>query len=380
MYRDFSSHFNFCFASAFVLLTFCNGCISKSQSVSQQNAEADSLKEYKYFADWLVNTEYVLQGCESGYDCIKSIENPKFITVTNAVMMHDDDLVVGIKIGDVVRCYPHRILDWHEMVNDKISDKKFTINYCPLTGSAMAWNRIVNGKETTFGVSGLLYNSNVIPYDRETGSHWSQMRMQCINGEFYKQKIEAFPIIETTWKTWKKLYPASEVLSFETGYNRDYELYPYFDYKETEDIMFEVEFDNDKIFQKERMFGIVQNEGRRLNDDGGKTKVYAFSNFKNGITVVNDSVFGKNIALIGSMQDNFIIAFETTLNGTSLQLQPVSNKLPAVVKDENGNLFDVFGYCIEGALKGTQLKAVDGFVAYWFAWAAFYPEVEVYKN
>jgi hypothetical protein len=371
MYQEFQSQHRFFILTVFTLLIICDGCISKSQTLSTQTGSEDSVKEYKYFPDWAVNTEYLLQGCESGYDCIKSIDKPKFISITEATLMQENDLVVGIKMGDVVRCYPHRILDWHEMVNDQIADKKFTINYCPLTGSAMAWNRVVNGRETTFGVSGLLFNSNVIPYDRETGSHWSQMKQRCINGEYYKQKIETFPVIETNWKTWKKLYPNSEVLSFETGYNRDYSQYPYFNYKESEEVMFDVEFDNDTYFQKERLFGIIQ------KDDA---KVYDFNLFKNGITVITDSVFGKNIAVIGSMQDNFIIAFETTLGGATLHLQPAVSALPAIVTDANGNLFDVFGYCVEGNLKGTQLNAVDGFVAYWFAWAAFYPDVELYKK
>ncbi|MFN0274555.1 MAG: DUF3179 domain-containing protein [Chitinophagales bacterium] len=364
----------------FLLVFFVIGLITvgceggKTQTSSSSKETTDTVKEYKYYADWAVNTEYLQQGCESGYDCIKSIDNPKFTTLTEATLMQDEDLVVGIKIGDVVRCYPHRILDWHEMVNDVIGDKKFTINYCPLTGSAMAWNRVVNGKETTFGVSGLLFNSNVIPYDRETGSHWSQMKQQCVNGEFFRQKIECYQIVETTWKTWKQLYPGSQVQSFETGHSRHYDQYPYFDYKENEEVMFDVEFDNDTLFQKERLFGIID-AGSRQNE---KVKCYRFDNFKNGVTVLEDSVFGKKIVLIGSKQDNFITAFENNLNGTQLKLKPVSNTLPAICSDENGNLFDVFGNCIEGSLKGAQLKQVDGFIAYWFAWAAFYPEAEVY--
>ncbi|MBC8046685.1 MAG: DUF3179 domain-containing protein [Fimbriimonadaceae bacterium] len=358
---------------------FFTRCSSRSQANTESNTE-DTVKEYKYYADWAVNTEYVLPGCEGGYDCIKSIDKPKFISIKEATLLQDDDIVVGIKIGNVTRCYPHRILNWHEIVNDKIADEKVAINYCPLTGSAMAWNRIINGKETTFGVSGLLFNSNVIPYDRETGSHWSQMKQQCINGAFYKQVVKNYNVIETTWKTWKKLYPESEVLSFETGFTRDYNEYPYFDYMENEDIFFETEFDNDSLFQKERLFGIINNNLSGKNDELGQAKCYFFNNFKHGITVINDSVFGKNIVLIGSLQDDFIVAYENNINGNKITLKPIIGKLPAIVTDEAGNLFDVLGNCIEGNLKGSQLKSVDGFIAYWFAWAAFYPEVELYKK
>lgn len=364
--------------SGIKLLTVCSalvmivlaGCQGQSQTTEVDPEHSDTMKEYKYYADWSVNTEYVLQGCSGGYDCIRSIDHPKFTSVQETSGLLDDDLVVGMRIGNEIKCYPHRILDWHEMVNDKMADKKYTINYCPLTGSAMAWNRVINGKETTFGVSGLLYNSNVIPYDRESGSHWSQMKQQCVNGEFYKQKIDYFPICETSWKTWKLLYPESEVLSFDTGYQRDYGEYPYADYRENEDVFFDTEYDNDTLFQKERLYGIIQKD---------EAKCYRMQNFRNGIRIVNDSVFGKNVVLIGSEQDNFIVAFENDLNGKKLSLKPLTGKAPSIAIDTEGNTFDIFGKCTEGPLKGQQLNSVDGFIAYWFAWAAFYPEVNLYN-
>lgn len=53
------------------------------------------------------------------------------------------------------------------------------------------------------------------------------------------------------------------------------------------------------------------------------------------------------------------------------------NKLPGIIEDNDGNVFDIFGFCISGPAKGSRLQPMNGFIAYWFAWAAFYPEVEI---
>ena len=104
--------------------------------------------------------------------------------------MSEVELVVGIVIDGHARAYPHKILDWHEIINDKIGNTAFAITYCPLTGTALGWDRTVNGTETTFGVSGLLYNTNLIPYDRLTGSYWSQMLSKSIRGSLSDQYLK----------------------------------------------------------------------------------------------------------------------------------------------------------------------------------------------
>lgn len=344
-----------------MFLLILGGCKNQTQSQKQEEP-----KEYKYYADWSIDLEYMEPGCTGGYDCIKSIDSPKFITVDDVDFIQDDDLVIGLKIGDEVRCYPHAILNWHEIVNDHIGDISFSINYCPLTGSGMAWDRMINGKETEFGVSGLLYNSNVIPYDRETGSHWSQMEQQCVNGENFKQHVKTYPVIETTWKTWKAMYPKSKVVSTETGYNRDYHSYPYFDYKENTDVFFPTANENDTLHPKERVYGVIQN-----------TSVICFplTDFKLGITLKMDTLFDKPAIVIGSAPENFVVIFENNLNGKSIDAKIVRNALPGIIGDSNGNVFDVFGYCVSGPDKGSRLQPMNGFIAYWFAWAAFYPDV-----
>ena len=86
------------------------------------------------------------------------------------------------------------------------------ITYCPLTGTGIGWNRVISGNTTTFGVSGLLFNTNLIPYDRSTDSNWSQMKLECVNGQLLGETIPTFHVVETTWKTWKTMYPNTMVV------------------------------------------------------------------------------------------------------------------------------------------------------------------------
>src|SRR3990172_4124896 len=130
--------------------------------------------------DWLIPKDQIFDG-GPGKDGIPALTNPQFASALSTSYLNNNDLVLIIKIGGEIRIYPHPILDWHEIINDDISGTKFTLTYCPLTGSGIAWNRVINGKETTFGVSGLLYNSNLIPYDRASNSNWSQMKMLSVN-------------------------------------------------------------------------------------------------------------------------------------------------------------------------------------------------------
>ncbi len=353
---------HFLSGTAFPILILCiyAGC-SSEQRVKEDDEAA--VKEKKVYDIWRVDIEHVESGCDRP-DCIRSIDAPKFISTDKVDFLDDEDLVIGIKMGATEKCYPHAILNWHEIVNDIVNGKEVAINYCPLTGSGMAWNRRINGKLTDFGVSGMLYNSNIMPYDRVTRSAWSQMKQLCVNGELLDSTATTYQVIETTWGTWKKLYPGSAVVSTETGMQRDYLRYPYDAYRTNDEIYFDVEFENDTLPAKERLFGIIKN---------GKAQCFRFNNFKPGVRILQETVFDKPVIIVGSEPDQFITAFE---NPQEKKFKPVAKQIPAIFSDDAGNMYDIFGYCLEGDLKGSRLQPVDGFIAYWFAWYAFYPDVK----
>ena len=219
--------------------------------------------------NWLIPQNEVLSGGPPK-DGIPALLNPEFISANAASYLENDDLVLGYKNGDDIRAYPHDILDWHEIINDEINGEKIVITYCPLTGTGIGWLGMTGATDFTFGVSGKLYNTNLIPYDRETDSYWSQIRLDCVYGSKKGDKIEPIQLIETNWGTWQQMYPTTKVVSTNTGYTRNYGSYPYGAYKTSDLLLFPVSIDDERLQKKEIVHGVI------VNDDA---KVYRFQHF-----------------------------------------------------------------------------------------------------
>lgn len=66
-------------------------------------------------------------------------------------------------------------------------------------------------------------------------------------------------------------------------------------------------------------------------------------------------------------------------NGTELHFQPEENAWPVMMIDNEGNSWDVFGKALSGPRIGSRLNPTTSFIGYWFSWAAFFPEIEIYK-
>ncbi len=324
----------------------------------------DSVETADVAGEWLIPQDQVFDG-GPGRDGIPSIDNPQFTNINDASYLSDNDLVIGIKSGTVIKAYPHPILDWHEIVNDEVNGKLIGLTYCPLTGSAIAWNRVGQLSNTSFGVSGLLYNSNLIPYDRKTRSNWSQMKLQCVNGDLIGQEVQTSKIIETTYKTWREMYPSSKLLSTNTGFGRQYGNYPYGDYRTNNDLIFPVSIEDNRLHKKARVIGIIGN---------GQTMVFTISKFSTGVDVKNVTFAGVDYVVIGSSDKNFAAVYKRKLSdGTLLEFTAVQDVLPVVMVDNEGNKWDVFGEATAGPRAGESLQQAKAFIAYWFAWAAFYP-------
>jgi hypothetical protein len=321
---------------------------------------------------WSIPVDEIFDG-GPGKDGIPALTNPDFIAGSEADYLEDEDLVLGFVSGDEARAYPHKILDWHEIINDRLDETYISVTYCPLTGTGIGWNREINGEHTTFGVSGLLYNSNLIPYDRKTDSNWSQIRLDCVNGELKGTRIETFPLAETTWKTWKEMYPDTRVLSTRTGHNRDYGRYPYGRYRTDHDyLIFPVSNEDDRLPAKERVHGIVYS---------GQVRVYPFSEFQDQLQVIEEMLGDKNLVIAGSAKDNFIVSFlNDPGDGSTLSFMAVQDQYPVVLTDTEGNSWDIQGRAVDGPRKGTRLIAAPSFMGYWFSFAAFYPGVTIYGD
>ena len=282
--------------------------------------------------------------------------------------LDDQALVIGMIHDGVAKAYPHPILDWHEITNDNIGDRSFALTYCPLTGTGIAWDRVINGKVTTFGVSGKLYNTNLIPFDRETESYWSQIRMDCINGPLINSEIRTYPIVETTWETWREAFPNSLVQNTNTGFARDYTRYPYGDYRTNNaNIIFPLTFEDTRLPAKERVLGVITQTTK---------KVYSIELFGAG-RVIEDNIDGEDVLVIGSEEDNYIIIVEKPGDA---DFEFLADELPYIAADSGGNRISLSG-AVDRASGVTEVLArPNAFIGYFFSFGAFYEGLEVFEE
>ena len=287
--------------------------------------------------------------------------------------MDDEDLVTVLQIGDEIKAYPHPILDYHEIVNDEVGGIPLAINYCPFTGTGMAWERTFNGDTTTFGVSGLLYNSNLMPFDRATETIWSQLALKGVNGEFLGKPATVHSMTEMPWKMWKILFPTEKVLSADTGFNLIYGDYPYLDFRTNNDFfIFPVTVTDTRLPNKERVLGVI---------GSNETRIFRFSTFAEtaAIQVIHDFFMGERIAVFGSAAQGILGSVSARLkDGTTIEFLPMVNEHNLLV-DTNGNEWTVLGKAVSGDLKGMQLDIPTSFMGYWFSFALFYPNLQIYE-
>lgn len=348
-----------------IILIVCVLIVACSSSSSDVVLEDSTIN-----SEWSIPISEVLDG-GPGRDGIPALVNPQFITASEVNILEDEDLVVLFKNGDDVRAYPHIILDWHEIINDNIDDISVAITFCPLTGTGIGWGRTINGTETTFGVSGLLYNTNLIPFDRQTNSNWAQILNESVNGELIGSRVELYQLLETNWATAKKMYPDIKVVSADTGFSRTYGTSPYGDYNtNNERFFFPVAKDN-RLPLKEKVMTILEDED---------AKVYRFTDFSNE-NIIKDNFMGKEYMVVGNKDFMFSYLINGDLNTLEFTYVFGANAAePSILLEDNeGNKWDVFGEAISGPRQGQKISASNAMMAQWFSIPAFY-ETSVYSN
>jgi len=205
---------------------------------------------------------------------IPALDRPAFVSVSEADRtLKPQDMVLGTEFSGVSKAYPVPILNWHEVVNDDVGEQPVIISWCPLCGSALVFDPRVNGHRYVFGVSGLLYHENLLLFDQETESLWSQLRGQAVAGPLAGADLRLLPASVATWQSWKAEHPQTLVLSFQTGYKRDYGRDPY------------REWPLDR-----RMALIVSKQGQ--------TKIYPFSELKKAKSAVQDELGGVSFTIL----------------------------------------------------------------------------------
>lgn len=147
-------------------------------------------------------------------DGIPSIEMPRVVLSVDAptwILPEGDG--IAVTVGKTHRFYPYQVLVNHEIVNDQIEDTPVLVTYCPLCYTGIVFDPVLEGKRTAFGVSGTLWNSNLLMYNRSIPeSLWSQAAGEAVIGPLTGTVLEVLPFDITTFGAFVAEYPESEIV------------------------------------------------------------------------------------------------------------------------------------------------------------------------
>jgi hypothetical protein len=310
-------------------------------------------------------------------DSVPELCNPAVCSAKEAGFLHDDDIVFGYCDALAARCFPKRIVVWHQIIEDIVGQHNITLAYCPISGSTAIYDNIPTNLTYQFSNSGFNYRSNQLMQDHNTSSLWSTLDGSAVLGKAAERKVRLspLPMVTTTWGEWRRRHPSTTVLSINTDFERDYNGPDFYaKYASGDSLMFPIIGEDRRLRNKELVFipRFTETVGSRplaiscsflthlplyqstcgtkhflvLTDSSGANRLYQippnqkFTNFDGG-SALEDSLGRKWLA-----------------GEDSLALQ--ANPAPAVNTDKSGDY-----------------KRLPATTCFWFAWFAAHPDTKL---
>jgi len=282
-----------------------------------------------------------------------------------------DELVIGVEINGQARAYPIRFLSLHEIVNDVIGGEPVAVTWCPLCYSALVFARIVDGRELTFGVSGYLYHNNLVMYDHQTNTLWSQLLGQAIRGAQRRTFLQARPSIMMLWSEWQADYPHTTILSA-NRMSRDassiIDLYAGYYLSQSAGMM-GPEFTDERLPPKSLVLGLRS---------GNQAYAYPLETIRS-IGLLNQLVRNQHILLVYDNETDTIFVYDTEMDGHSLTFE-LDLTTGSLRDEKTASLWDPrTGEAFCGHYQGRQLSRIVSPLVYWYAWVDIYPNTELFK-
>jgi hypothetical protein len=144
-----------------------------------------------------------------GRDSIPALVHFKALSAADSPWANDVR-VIGVEVGGEARAYPLAVLNWHELVNDTLGGLPILVSDCPRCATGMVFDRTLDGRTRQFGVSGLLYRSDLLLYDHQTESLWSQIAATAVTGELAGKKLNLLGSRQQRWMDWLSAHPKLE--------------------------------------------------------------------------------------------------------------------------------------------------------------------------
>ena len=129
--------------------------------------------------------------------------------------MHVDDrlptkeLVLGAGFDSQPKAFPHTVLVESGLVNDFVADQPVLVYFDPITATALAFDRTLDGQELTFELSET--DDGVYLVDDQTGTKWVPFTGQALDGELAGNALRRVHAVNVFWFAWTDFFPDSEV-------------------------------------------------------------------------------------------------------------------------------------------------------------------------
>ena len=281
----------------------------------------------------------------------------------------DEEPVMGVEINGDARAYPVRILSLHEIVNDVVGGQPIAVTWCPLCYTAITFNRVLD-RELTFGASGYLFHNNLVMYDHQSNTLWSQVLGEGIKGAYRTERLEIIPSVLTTWAAWKQTYPETKVLSaIQMGMLAEDVIDPYAGYYTSgaPGLGGQEELD-ERLLPKALVVGLRAAKIARA---------YALVDI---ITagVINDQIDLLPVLLVYNVDFQTVFTYDRRVGERTLVFS---------LDEDTGNLRDIetdtvwdakSGVALAGELKGETLVRLSAPLVFWFAWSDIHKGTELY--
>ncbi len=313
-------------------------------------------------------------------DGIPPIDDPKFVPV-GAEEIDDREPVIAIEIDGQARAYPLQILIWHEIVNDEFAGRKVAVTFCPLCHTAVAFDRMLDGRELTFGTTGNLRFSDLVMWDRQTETWWQQFSGEAVVGELTGERLRQVPAQLISMGEFKDRHPDGRQLSRDTGHDRPYGDNPYQGYDDISQPPF--------LLDGAPLDGRLEPKARVVTVEGGRQFVAVPFAALRERGVINEAAGplpfvvwwrpGTTSALgatrIRDSDDvGSAVVFDRRVDGRTLTFEAAG----AAIRDtETGTTWDATGEAVDGALTGERLRRVPHDSPFWFAVGAFRPDARI---
>ncbi len=301
-------------------------------------------------------------------DGIPPLRNPEMIRANEASYLDHGDIVFGIELNGDFRAYPKRILAWHEMFVDEVGGVSVCGVYCTLCGTVILYNTTFEGTNYELGTSGFLYRSNKLMYDKKTQSLWNTVWGEPVIGPLKDSgiQLEFFSVVTTTWGEWKSRHPNTSVLSLNTGHQRDYgEGVAYHDYFATDELMFNVPFNDNRLDNKQEILAL------------------RFPEYPNEQLAISTKFLLENPVYHDAIEQLSFVVFTDRTGGNRVYetggLKFTTYDRKESIVDQNGDSWTLYEDRIEKSNGSKVLKRLPYHRAFWFGWHAAYPDTRLVK-